>query len=114
MDIAIIRSLLNCNLTVAELNPIRVICEHEVGPIKGVELSGPASCKGDGSSAPQFSPSFAEKKCIMFDECVFWMHVRGLKVELFTCNVASKLANAFLGCEEVELQKEKGAPSFLE
>ncbi|GAA0183198.1 hypothetical protein LIER_30658 [Lithospermum erythrorhizon] len=42
------------------------------------------------------------------------MHVRGLKAELFTCDVASKLANAFLGCEEVELQKEKGAPNLEE
>ncbi|GAA0172982.1 hypothetical protein LIER_41435 [Lithospermum erythrorhizon] len=50
---------------------------------------------------------------IRFDECAFWLQVRGLKVEFFTWDVASKLANAFPGCEEVELRREKEGSKFF-
>ncbi|GAA0150851.1 hypothetical protein LIER_37187 [Lithospermum erythrorhizon] len=48
-----------------------------------------------------------------FDECAFWFQVRCLKAEFFTWDVASKLANSFPGCEEVELRWEKGGSKFF-
>ncbi|GAA0145100.1 hypothetical protein LIER_05366 [Lithospermum erythrorhizon] len=110
MDAAIIRSLLNCNLTDMELRPVRLEdlrVSRVAGPILHI-----------------FFPSFTEKKLIVengpwcydsqllvmkdwvrgedpltlhFDESVFWMHFRGLKAKFFTWDVASKLENAFPG-----------------
>ncbi|GAA0185615.1 hypothetical protein LIER_32903 [Lithospermum erythrorhizon] len=42
-----------------------------------------------------------------FDECTFWLHVRGLKAEFFTWDVASKLANSSPGCEEESSDPKK-------
>ncbi|GAA0172196.1 hypothetical protein LIER_26065 [Lithospermum erythrorhizon] len=48
-----------------------------------------------------------------FDECTFWIHVRGLNAKFFTWDVASKITNSFPGCEEVELRREKGGAKFF-
>ncbi|GAA0183490.1 hypothetical protein LIER_30891 [Lithospermum erythrorhizon] len=48
-----------------------------------------------------------------FNECVFWLQVRGLKEEFFTWDVANKLVVAFQGCEEVELRRTKGGLKFF-
>ncbi|GAA0173671.1 hypothetical protein LIER_27237 [Lithospermum erythrorhizon] len=50
---------------------------------------------------------------LQFDECTFWIHVRGLNSEYFTWDVPSKLANSFPGCEGIELRWEKGGAKFF-
>ncbi|GAA0160048.1 hypothetical protein LIER_16692 [Lithospermum erythrorhizon] len=42
-----------------------------------------------------------------FDECDLWVHVRGLKSEFLTREVAGKIGNAFSGCDRVELRIDK-------
>ncbi|GAA0185500.1 hypothetical protein LIER_32788 [Lithospermum erythrorhizon] len=50
---------------------------------------------------------------IDFSECLFWIHLRGLRDEFFTKDVAFKLAYAFDCCEGVELRKDRMGKKFL-
>ncbi|GAA0161359.1 hypothetical protein LIER_17691 [Lithospermum erythrorhizon] len=50
---------------------------------------------------------------IPFDNCIFWIQVRGLKPEFFTWEMANKLGEAFPRCEDVELRREKGGSRFF-
>ncbi|GAA0162560.1 hypothetical protein LIER_18626 [Lithospermum erythrorhizon] len=44
---------------------------------------------------------------IDFSEYLFWIHLRGLRDEFFTKDVAFKLASAFDGCEGLSLGKTR-------
>ncbi|GAA0183762.1 hypothetical protein LIER_42461 [Lithospermum erythrorhizon] len=48
-----------------------------------------------------------------FEECKFWFHIRGLKEEYYTKEVASKLSSSFTKCEVLELRKDKGGKKFF-
>ncbi|GAA0163375.1 hypothetical protein LIER_43639 [Lithospermum erythrorhizon] len=49
----------------------------------------------------------------LFDESKFWFHVRGLKEEFYTKEVARKLSSSFVWCEAMELRKDKGKKKFF-
>ncbi|GAA0185659.1 hypothetical protein LIER_32947 [Lithospermum erythrorhizon] len=48
-----------------------------------------------------------------FTECMFWIHIRGLRDECFTKDVAFKIAVAFQDCNSVELRKDKMGRKFF-
>ncbi|GAA0150562.1 hypothetical protein LIER_09482 [Lithospermum erythrorhizon] len=50
---------------------------------------------------------------INFSECLFWIHLRGLKDEFLTKDVASKLAADFERCDSVKLKKDKMGRNFF-
>ncbi|GAA0149309.1 hypothetical protein LIER_08522 [Lithospermum erythrorhizon] len=109
MDTTLIKRLLQCNFNENELKPIHLELEDLAEGIVECELSVYAKILTLKESFIQGEDPLG----LQFDECTFWIYVRGLNSEYFTWDVASKLANSFPGCEGIELRWEKGGAKFF-
>ncbi|GAA0152411.1 hypothetical protein LIER_10900 [Lithospermum erythrorhizon] len=128
MEPTIIRSLLQCSLSDSERKPIRLEAEDLAEDIVECELivyvmvlslkeafkkrdiDGGLWCFDVQLLVIKDWVRGEDPLNYQFDECTFWLHVRGLKAEFFSWDVASKLANSFPGCEEYPLLEERSDP----
>ncbi|GAA0167600.1 hypothetical protein LIER_22490 [Lithospermum erythrorhizon] len=126
MDTEILRELINCSLTEEEQTPV-VLCEEDL-------MDGVVECEANVYikihalklgfiSIQGFSLAMTwdwncnegEEDPVNgeFDECKFWIQVLGLKEEYYTNELAGKLALSFVGCQMVELRRDKGGKKFF-
>ncbi|GAA0177723.1 hypothetical protein LIER_29740 [Lithospermum erythrorhizon] len=135
MDAEILRDLMNCSLTKEESKPKISLAMAKAWNCRDIRVS-----RMSWPILHIFFPYIKEKQRIMdnwpwcfdnhliimqnwargedpvdapFDECKFRFHVRGLKEEYHTKEVAGKLSSSLVGCEVLELWKDKGGKKFF-
>ncbi|GAA0171080.1 hypothetical protein LIER_41080 [Lithospermum erythrorhizon] len=125
MDAEIFMDLMNCSLTEeekaavvlseADLTDGVVECEASVyAKIYALRL-GFVSIQGFSLAMHELGNAKRAEDPVNggFEECKFWIQGRGLKEEYFIRDVAGKLIHAFVGCEVIELRRDKGGKKFF-